>query len=60
MRAPYALDDLSISIGAMLEGFALQWKRQPERTSDPFGEDGWSLPGRLAAMILGQMAEPCG
>jgi hypothetical protein len=58
MRAPYALDDLSISIGAMLEGFALQWKRQPERTADPLGEDGWSLPGRLAAMILAQMTEP--
>jgi hypothetical protein len=60
MRAPYVLDDLSISIGAMIEGFALQWKRQPERTADPLGEDGWSLPGRLAAMIFGQMTEQAG
>nr|WP_246116051.1 hypothetical protein [Trebonia kvetii] len=58
MRAPFVLDDLSISIGALLEGFALQWKRQPERTVDPLGEKGWSLPGRLAAMILCQMTEP--
>jgi hypothetical protein len=58
MRAPYTLDDLSISIGAMLEGFALQWKRQPERTRDPLGEDGCSLPSRLAAMIFSQMTEP--
>jgi hypothetical protein len=57
MRAPYAVADLSISIGAMLEGFALQWKRQPERTSDPLGEEGWSLPARLAAMIVCQMTE---
>jgi len=58
MRAPYTRDDLSISIGAVLEGFALQWKRQPERTRDPLGEDGCSLPGRLAAMIFSQMTEP--
>jgi len=58
MRAPYTLDDLVISIGAMLEGFALQWKRQPERTRDPHGAEGWSLPSRLALMAVSQMTEP--
>jgi hypothetical protein len=33
---------------------------QPPGTADPLGEQGWSLPGRLAAMILGQMTEPVG
>jgi hypothetical protein len=44
MRAPYAVEDLAVSVSSLLEGFALQWKRQPTRTEDPLGEDGW-VPG---------------
>ncbi len=58
MRAPYAVEDLAISVSTLLEGFALQWKRQPARTEDPLGEDGWSLAARLAVMMFTQLTEP--
>ena len=58
MRAPYAVEDLAVSVSALLEGFALQWKRQPARTEDPLGEDGWSLAARLTVMMFTQLTEP--
>jgi hypothetical protein len=59
MRAPYTHDDLAVSVGATIEGFVLQWKRQPERTADPFGRPDSSLPVRVVQMIFDQMTEPC-
>jgi hypothetical protein len=58
MRAPYVVEDLAVSVSSLLEGFALQWKRQPTRTEDPLGEDGWSLAARLAVMMFTQLTEP--
>jgi hypothetical protein len=58
MRAPYTVEDLAVSVSTLIDGFALQWKRQPERTADPLGEDGWSLAARLAVMIFNQLTEP--
>lgn len=58
MRAPYTVEDLAVSVSTLIEGFALQWKRQPERTADPHREDGWSLAARLAVMLFTQLTEP--
>ncbi len=58
MRPPYTVEDLAVTVSALIEGFALQWKRQPERTADPLGEEGWSLAARLAVMMFTQLTEP--
>ena len=58
MRAPYTVDNLAVSVSTLIEGFALQWKRQPDRTEDPLGEEGWSLAARLAVMMFTQLTEP--
>ncbi len=60
LRAPYTVDDLAISIAVTIEGAALQWKRKPEWTRDPLGDERWSLPTRLAQMLFEQMTEPDG
>jgi len=60
MRAPYTVENLAVSVSTLIEGFALQWKRQPDRTEDPLGEDGWSLAARLAVMMFTQLTEPVG
>jgi hypothetical protein len=58
MRPPYTVEDLAVAVSTLIEGFALQWKRQPERTADPLGEDGWSLAARLTVMMFTQLTEP--
>jgi hypothetical protein len=58
MRDPYTVDDLAVSVGATIEGFVLQWKRQPDRTADPYGREGESLLTRVVQMIVDQMTEP--
>ena len=60
MRSPYTVDNPAVSVSTVIDGFALQWKRQPDRTHDPLGEDGWSLASRLAVMIFSQLTEPAG
>ncbi len=57
MRAPYTVEELAVSVGAILEGCALQWRRKPEWTADPLGDPDVSLPTRLAQMVFAQMTE---
>ena len=58
VRPPYTVDNLAITIGALIEGLALGWVSSPELTDDPYGQDGWSLAGRAAQMIFEQMTVP--
>ncbi|HEX9065428.1 MAG TPA: hypothetical protein VF843_09985 [Streptosporangiaceae bacterium] len=59
MRQEYDVDQLASVIGLLIEGFALQWVRDPAVA----GQDGafeLSLPGRTAQMLFDQMTEPAG
>lgn len=57
MRTPYTVDELASVIGLLIEGFALQWMRDPS----VLGVDGQmrdSLPCTTAQMLFDQMTEP--
>jgi hypothetical protein len=56
MRDPYTVDDLAAVIGILIEGFALQWVRDPS-SLDPAGLE-MSLPCRTAQMLFDQMTIP--
>jgi hypothetical protein len=57
MRQPYGVDDLAAVIGLLIEGFALQWVRDPGFAGD--GADlEKSLPCRTAQILFEQMTEP--
>jgi hypothetical protein len=58
VRPPYTVDNLAITVGALIEGLALDWVDSPELTDDPYGQDGWSLTCRTAQMIFEQMTFP--
>jgi hypothetical protein len=58
IRPPYTVDNLAISVSALIEGLSLEWVGSPELTDDPFGQDGWSLTCRIAQMIFEQMTSP--
>jgi hypothetical protein len=60
MRDPYTVDHLATVVGTLIEGFALQWVRDPDTTSDPLGEEGASLPCRAVQMLFDQMTQPGG
>jgi hypothetical protein len=55
VRPPYTVDNLSLAIGALIEGLSMAWLNAPELTADPLGQEGWSLTGRTAQMIFDQM-----
>ena len=56
MRDPYTVDDLAAVVGILIEGFALQWIRDPA-TLDPARLD-VSLPCRTAQILFDQMTTP--
>jgi hypothetical protein len=58
VRPPYTVDNLAITVGALIEGLSLAWVSSPELTDDPHGQDGWSLACRSAQMIFEQMTAP--
>lgn len=58
VRPPYTVDNLAITIGALIEGLSLAWVSSPELTDDPHGQNGWSLACRTAQMIFEQMTAP--
>jgi hypothetical protein len=55
VRSPYSVDNLAVTIGALIEGLSLEWATNPSLTQDPLGQDGWSLTTRAAQMIFSQM-----
>jgi len=56
MRQPYTVDDLAAVVGILIEGFALQWIRDPA-TLDPARLE-MSLPYRTAQILFDQMTSP--
>lgn len=56
MRDPYTVDDLGAVIGILIEGFALQWVRDPGSV-DPARLE-LSLPCQTAQMLFEQMTAP--
>jgi AcrR family transcriptional regulator len=56
MRDPYTVDDLAAVIGIVIEGFALQWVRDPN-SIDPAGLE-MPLPCRTAQILFDQMTTP--
>jgi hypothetical protein len=56
MRQPYTVDDLAAVVGILIEGFALQWIRDPA-TLDPARLE-MSLPSRTAQILFDQMTTP--
>ena len=59
MRGPYGIDDLAAVIGLLIEGFALQWVRDPGIAGDGVTME-TSLPCRTALILFEQMTEPAG
>ena len=57
MRRPYGVDELAAVIGLLIEGFALQWVRDPGLLGAGDGQPE-TLPGQTAQMLFDQMTEP--
>lgn len=58
VREPFTVDQLATAATALIEGFALRWVADPERTADPLGEAGHSLLSRTIEVVFDGFTEP--
>ncbi len=58
MRPPYDVEQLVMSLAALMDGGSRQAIAYPRATRDPYGDANWTLQARTAVLLFEQLTEP--